>query len=267
MNNKIALKILVLSLLVCCQLNAQLSTREVPVSFKYNLTNEIPTISMPAINIEELLAEDEIEAQQGIPPRFGYAHSVNINLTEVGLWQILSDSSKICQLKIVCSGALSINLLYDKYWLPEGAKLFIYSNNKKQHIGAFTSKNNRGTKYNVEGFATGLVYKDTSVVEYYVPKDCFTEGIIIISGVVHGYKYINLLNYGEAGYGPVPDNMYNRSGPCQVNINCEEGANWQNEKRAVAYGGNGFEPLGGYTYRLTDSGDAFRYSIVAMWHK
>ena len=35
---------------------------------------------------------------------------------------------------------------------------------------------------------------------------------------------------------------------------------------APAYGGNGYEHLGGYTYRLTDSGNAFCYSVVAMWY-
>jgi hypothetical protein len=32
------------------------------------------------------------------------------------------------------------NLLYDKFWLSDGAKFFIYSEDKKQHIGAFEVK-------------------------------------------------------------------------------------------------------------------------------
>ena len=40
------------------------------------------------------------------------------------------------------------------------------SSNKKYSIGAFTSKNNKGKKENLRGFATGLIYSDKIVLEY-----------------------------------------------------------------------------------------------------
>ena len=223
---------------LCLQLNAQLSTREVPVGFKYDFGKEIiPIIVMPAIDTIKLQEEDKIEEELGIPPRFGYKHSVNINLTEVGVWHTLENGDKLCQLIIACPGALSINLLYDKFWLPDGAKLFIYNKNKRHHIGAFTKFNNKGTRDAVEGFATGLVYGDAIVLEYFLPKGYKEEGIISISGVVHGYRYI-MPEHFKYGYGNVPGNNqfmgYNRSGSCNININCSQGSNWQNEKRAVA---------------------------------
>ena len=223
--------------LLCLKLNAQLSTNEIPVGFQYNLdTTIIPVVVMPAIDTAILFAEDEIDEQQGIPPRFGYAHPVSLNLINEGIWDTLPNGDNICQLIIGCPGAFSINLLYDSFWLPSGAKFFIYNKNKTHHIGAFTNTNNKGTKNSVEGFATGLVYSDTIIVEYYLPKNSLDTGIINISGIVHGYKYINLSGYGyEYGYGFVPEgDFYNNSNKCQVNINCEEGAAWQNEKRAVA---------------------------------
>ena len=48
MNSKATLKILALLLLMCVQLNAQLSTKEVPVGFKHNFES-IPTIITPKI--------------------------------------------------------------------------------------------------------------------------------------------------------------------------------------------------------------------------
>ena len=215
----------------CSQANAQISTREVPIGFKYDIGREqMPVIVMPAIDTMKLQAEDKEEELLGIPPRFGYIHSVNLNFLDMGFWHTLENGDKLCRLTIVCPNALSVNLLYDRFWLPEGAKFFIYNQSKKHHIGAFTDFNNKSTKNAVESFATGLVYGDTIILEYYLPKNCTEKAIISISGIVHGYRYI----LPEYGYGNVPGNGFNLSGNCQVNINCSEGDNWQNEKRAVA---------------------------------
>ena len=41
---------------------------------------------------------------------------------DAGYWHTLENGDRLCQLTIVCPKALSINLLYDKFWLPDGAK-------------------------------------------------------------------------------------------------------------------------------------------------
>ena len=71
-----------------------------------------------------------------------------------------------------------------------------------------------------------MLYGDTLVVEYYLPREVEESGIISIAGVVHGYRYINIPSYSTQSLGS--------SGGCQVNVNCPEGANWQEEKNAVA---------------------------------
>ena len=203
---------------------AQLSTGESPVSFtRYNLHWHVPAVTLPALDMATINKEDSIDNENGMPPRFGYPHKVNLNLENAGEWKVLPNGDKLWHLTITCPGAKSINLLYDKYWLPEGAKLFVYSKDKTRSIGAFTSKNNKGTKDELRGFATGLVYSDTVVVEYYEPKEVAYKGVVSIAYVVHGYRYIGLKN-GQYGY----------SGSCQVNVNCPEGQEWQNEKNAVA---------------------------------
>ena len=166
--------------------------------------------------------EDSIDDENGIPPRFGYPHKVKITLENAGEWKVLPNGDRLWHLTITCPGAKSINLLYDKYWLPEGAKLFVYSNDNRHSIGAFTSTNNKGTKDNLRGFASGLIYSDTVVVDYSEPKDVSYNGVISISHVVQGYRYINI------------NRDYGGSGSCQVNVNCPEGQAWQNEKNAVA---------------------------------
>lgn len=206
------------------QAYAQLSTNEKPISFSYpQISWETTAVVLPNIDTKNMEIEDSIDAENGMPLRFGYPHNVNLTLNNSGEWKELPNGDRLWHLEIVCPEAKSINLLYDNFWLPEGSKLFVFSKNKKQTIGAFTQQNNKGTRDSLNGFATGLIYGDTTVIEYYEPKGVSSSGILSIAKVIHGYRYISI----ETG-------NYERSGSCQVNVNCEEGTEWQNEKRAVA---------------------------------
>jgi len=218
-------------LLFAYSVYGQISTNEKPISFNTDIPaltkNDKTYKSLPPLNMITIEKEDEEDEANGIPPRFGYPHEVNYNLHNSGEWIKLSDGGRIWRLSIFCPDALSINLLYDKFWIPDGAKIFIYSNDHKHSIGAFTSVNNIGDRDNLQGFATGLVYSNQVTLEYYVPKEVKDIGVISIVYVVHGYRHIILS-------GSVPCLGYGCSGDCQVNINCSEGQNWQNEKNAVA---------------------------------
>lgn len=223
---------IVLSVLLCLiyqESYSQISTNEKPISFGNTLAKaseqNIPNKVMPSLDMVRINREDKEDDSNGVPPRFGYPHSVNYNLNNSGQWVNLPDGSRLWRLSISCPNALSINLLYDKFWLPDGAKFFVYSYDKKRTLGAFTSVNNKGIRDNLQGFATGLVYSDKIVLEYYEPKNVRNQGIISVAYVVQGYKYINIYD-GQKSLGS--------SGNCQVNVNCSEGQNWQNEKNAVA---------------------------------
>ena len=207
---------------------AQLSTKELPVSFSLDESvaySEENAKIMPPLDMDIIAKEDIEDEMGGLPPRFGYPHKVNYNLNNSGQWSVLSNGDKIWRLEISCPNALSINLLYDKFWVPEESKFFIYSQDKKHTMGAFTSKNNKGSQNEIKGFATGLIYGDKIILEYYQPKDVKEQGVISIAHVVQGYRYINVIentkDFGDAG-------------DCQVNVNCSEGQNWKNEKNAVA---------------------------------
>lgn len=148
--------------------------------------------------------------------------AVNYNLQNSGKWLTLPNGNKLWQLEIQSNKALSLNLLYDKFWLPEGTKFFIYSKDRKHTLGAFTSVNNKGTKENLQGFATSLIYSDNIILEYYQPKDVVEEGVINVAYVVYGYRYIQL------------ENINQQHADCQVDVNCSEGNDWQKEKNAIA---------------------------------
>lgn len=225
------IKCLTILFFLCLSFNvyAQLSTNEKPVSFimksemKESKRTAFQTVTTPVLDMEKIEAEDEEDDKYDMPPRFGYSHRVNYDLNNSGTWYTLPNGDKLWQLNVICPNALSVNFCYDKFWLPDGGKLFVFSKDKKHSIGAFTSRNNKGTREQLRGFATGLIYGCDVTLEYYQPKEVNTDAIISIEFVVHGYRYIDL-----------EERSFGNAGNCMVNVNCEEGLEWQNEKKAIA---------------------------------
>jgi hypothetical protein len=202
---------------------AQVSKGGRPRSFDRKMRAEIQKVAMPQLDVKTLMAEDEIEKERGIPFRFGYSFEVDYSLENSGNWEKLDDGGRIWRLKIFSEGAYSINLIYSHFWIPDGAELFIYNENRDMVRGAFTSKNNKDHNQ----FATAPVKGDVSILEYYEPANVTERGIINIAGIVHGYKDIfNYETVKAAGFGS--------SGSCNINVECPEGDPWQDQIRSVA---------------------------------
>ena len=169
--------------LVCALnvLQAQINTEELPYTWEKGKgeikITSIPIINLPNLDFETLYREDLNNEPSGTPYRFGFSHDVNLSLSNSGIWKNTSDGGRLWTLKIYSPDALSLNLLYDKFWLPDGAKFFIYSEDLKQNIGAFTSINNNAEKQNIKGFATGFLFTNSIVLEYYEPQGVYDEGV------------------------------------------------------------------------------------------
>jgi hypothetical protein len=232
---KKTISLTICSLLVCT-LNAQIVTNELPygldvtnnLNIKKQGTQSVITLSVSEIAI--IAQEDSINDTQPGPVRYAYPRPVNYTLEDSGVWQELEDGSKIWRLKVRLPGALSTNTYYDKFWLPDGAKFFVYSEETNQYIGAVTSEYIEVNRNEPIAFATAIIYGEDVVFEYYQPAFVKESAIISISRIDYGYRYVKnpysssgnvLQNFGDAGN-------------CQVNINCSEGNNWQTEKHAVA---------------------------------
>lgn len=196
---------------------AQISKGGLPKSFELKgISQTIPTILMPDVNVDSLLVIDSIESSLGIPFRFGYAFDVNFGLKNSGKWDTLKNGDKLWRLKIQSFDAYSINLILDSFWLPIGAEFFVYNENHSMILGAFTSdvSNNPYNK-----FATDLVKGEVLVLDYYEPSYA-SGGMINVDKIIHGY--INTFS----GNG--------ESGSCNIDVNCPEGNDWCVEKSVVS---------------------------------
>jgi hypothetical protein len=204
-------------------LQAQISQGGTPVSFDKLSLSTVESVITGPVDVQAFLAEDEIEREQGLPFRFGAPFDVNYNIYNSGTWDELA-AGRFWRLRIESPGAFSINLIYDYFFMPPGAKMFVYSEDRQMVLGAFTEHNNKDHGQ----FSTAPVKGDVCIVEYYEPAEVRGRGVVAIGRIVHAYR--DIFNYG----GTKRADGYGSSGSCNNNVHCPEGLPWKNEKRAVA---------------------------------
>lgn len=197
---------------------AQVSSGGTPVSRTVALTTTVPTVEMPSIDAAAYLIEDE-QTPKDVPLRFGVPLDVSLNLKNHGVWSVLPNGDRVWRLRIHSADARSINLMYDEFFMPEGGKLFIYNDDYRYTIGAFTSYNNKANG----GFSTQPVPGDAITLEYLEPAPVAGQGKISIWRVVHAYR--NTFGYHDA----LDD--FNESGSCNNNVVCDD--EWNDEERGV----------------------------------
>jgi len=203
---------------------AQVSSGGTPPSFKQSLRETVPTLGLPTPDVNRFMAEDAQEEKAGVAMRFGAPIAVDIDPENAGVWSSLPDGGRVWRMRLISPGAYSLNLLYDEFVLPAGAELFLYTDDGSQLLGAFTEYNSASSPDGT--FATQPTAGDAAVLEYHEPAWAAFPGRFHINSVVHAYR-----NF----FGRVSDDRnYGDSGTCHNNVNCTEGATWQNEKRSVA---------------------------------
>jgi hypothetical protein len=197
---------------------SQLAISAIPKSFGLNSFTNTDLKILDSINKDSLLAEDAItDKYKDIPWRFGKIVNVNYSLENCGFWNILPNGDKIWKLKIITPNAVSININYSLFHIPDGALFFLYTPDKKQVLGAFTSIN-----HNPDGqFATSPLETNSVILEYYEPANATFNGSIEISEIVYGYRSLKDKAKG-----------YLDSEPCNVNVVCDS-ILWKPEMRSV----------------------------------
>jgi lysyl endopeptidase len=199
---------------------AQVSNGGLPYSFTHPTIVQPLTanIDMPLVDVAALQAQDALTDSKDQPYRFGAELPTNITLNNAGQWQTLDNGARLWRVAIRSKDARYINLQFNEYQLPQGARLYVYNPTHTTVLGAFTAHNNKPNGK----FATALVRGSICIVEYYEPANVAQQGIISINKVIHAYR----------GFGSLRD--YGDSGSCNNNANCPIAADWQNEKRSVA---------------------------------
>jgi hypothetical protein len=209
---------------------AQNSKKDVPPSFYFETENALlsSTKNLPIdFDVVAMRAEDAERALNKLPMRAGRVIPVNFTTENSGEWTLLPNGQDVWRLCIIAEDAIAIMFNYDKFDIPVGGKLYIYNKDRSQVLGAYTEEENpQKTEYSTEFVAGDMV-----TLEYLAPPSTDHETPIIISGVVYGYNNL-YIEEPEVGQRYVTSRA---SDPCEVNINCPEGDNWQDQKKGVVH--------------------------------
>jgi len=171
-------------------------------------------------DIRQLLQEDNIAESHDDPYRMGVSLPVKIDCSKTGNWQDIP-GGRLWLLRIRSKGAAALGLYFSKFFLPSGCTVHVSDSAGNQVLGAFTNSSNpTGGLY-----ASGIIPGETLYIECFCP-DRSAMPDIIINEVLYVYRS-----------GGIPHTNSSRdfggSDSCEVNINCEEGQAWQNEKHGV----------------------------------
>ncbi len=201
--------------------------------------NDLAVTPSPEIfakpDLKALAEEDAINDNvKNIPFRFGANMAADLDLNHDGNWQEAMDGTRIWRLAIDAPGAQSINFVFDQFFIPEGAKVFVYAADKSQLLGSFNSKNANPEN----SLGVGFIFSDRLIIQYEEPQAVAGQGYVHINNVTYGYRSVKDRASTLAKAGP-----FGNSAACNVNINCPEGQPYDIQKRSVAVivvGNNGF---------------------------
>ena len=159
-----------------------------PLTATKSLTEDM-FITMPPFDLAEQLRLDSLEAtglRNGF--RFAYKFVTDYTPENSGVHFTLSDGTKVWRLGIRSEGALSLNIMFSKYHLPEGARVFLYNSDQSEVLGSFNHLNNseRGI------LPVAPIQGDELIIEYQEPAKTAFPGKLAVGEVNHGYRNLRL---------------------------------------------------------------------------
>lgn len=173
----------------------------------------------------EIEAELELNRRSNSKPlRFALERSVNLSPETHGSWSLDGDI-RVWRVHILSPGAYSLGLVFGRYALQPGVKLFVYDPGQEEVKGAFTSLNNKASGV----FPVGHLAGEELVVEMQVPATLPEYGELELRSISHAF-----LNTGfKSSVADCPAGDFGCSEPCHIDVNCEEGDPWSRVKSSV----------------------------------
>lgn len=175
---------------------------------KKNVENFERYISFVTIHPSDIRFKDE-NLNHTKPSRFADQISVYYTPANSGKWDNSGAFTNIWRLGICSPDASSLGILFDRFRLCAGVKVFIYSSSGSEVYGAFTYRNNN--KKNL--LAITPVNNDSLIIEMQVMKGINEFGNLEISQIGVGFP---LKDFQKS----TSDRWFGTSADCHVNVNC-----------------------------------------------
>ncbi|MGM0667097.1 MAG: trypsin-like peptidase domain-containing protein [Bacteroidota bacterium] len=145
---------------------------------------------------------------------YGPGNSGKIIVTEAG--------ERVWYLRLRSEGAQSVNVILSRFKVLEGEKVYVYDKNMQTVRGPFTSGNNMESST----LAVMPVAGEELIIEYHMEPP-YNDERLEVGQVAHDFIGIAGRDYYSK------DIYFGASQPCNVDINCNSGMNWQLEKNSV----------------------------------
>ncbi len=157
-----------------------------------------------------------------LPGNSTFALSEEVYFNPLNSGYILHNgSSSVWYLKIRSENARSVNIIFSSFSLAEDEKVFVYNTDHSMVRGPFTDKNNKKGR----GMAVAPVTGEEIIIEYHFNGNP-DDKRLVVGRIAH--DFVGIMEAVDK-----KDVYYGESQPCNVDINCESGADWQVEKNAV----------------------------------
>lgn len=158
-------------------INATTITRSVQPS-------EIPFVEMPAFDVRQAVLRSESDNNTFKSLEFAHKFYVHLRPDNSGIRFTSLQNIKIWRVGIRSKNAYSLNILFSKFRLPEGAKVFVYNADQSEILGSYTHLNNS----NLNLLPVQPIIGDEVIVEYQEPLNATFGGEIEIGEVNHDFR-------------------------------------------------------------------------------
>ena len=206
----------------CFRIDAQISHPGKPAPLNLYPVSEIPVIAPVCYQsgkpgIAETQGQSRLKMNGEV-----VLCDINVDYRTAGKWHTLPDGRSIWRTGVSVRDAGSLSLVFNRFRLEKGARLFLYDAGQNEVLGAYTHQNNKesGT------FAVSAIHSDLLYIELQTMPFLENPGDLEIGYVAVDYRKIKST---EA----VQDTFFRMSGDCNVDINCVNDSAIQEVKYSV----------------------------------
>ena len=175
----------------------------------------VQVLEAPGIDVAALLDEDRNGESRDTPLRFASPFVLSATPADHGSWEDSIDGrNSVWRLRVASAGAVSLSLGFERYLMPPGGRMLVYTPDYAEIAGPFTDADNESHGE----LWTPVLPGGELVIEVSVPAGLVDELRIRLGSVNRGYRDFSDL---EKQLG------------CNVGIACSEGDGYRDVARSV----------------------------------
>jgi hypothetical protein len=198
------------------------TTPGLPYSISKQVRQISKFLSMPSVDAEEEISKNDLAnlSTRVKIQQYGKALDVDFDVLSTSEKNTLPNGDVVYQLGIECKNAVSINVVFDRFKLKMGSRLYLVGANSSNYIGAYTSLNNSDAQV----LGTELLNDSKIIIELVEPKANVGTSVLHLSSVIHGFRSLEAM----------VKRGFNGSGICNIDVNCPQGKGFEQQRNAVA---------------------------------